>query len=83
MVLLVLKEIFKQILAPFKIYAAFQCILKKVDSEIEYSSNSSYTRKYQDHITCSFAYKIVCVDNKFSKKIVFYRRKDVVNKFIK
>ena len=25
------------------------------------------TEKYQDHIPCSFAYKPVCVDNKFSK----------------
>ena len=32
-----------------------------------------YTRKYQDHIPCSFAYKVVCVDNKYSKKIVLYR----------
>ena len=29
-----------------------------------------YTRKYQNRIPCSFAYKAVCVDNKYSKKIV-------------
>ena len=33
-------------------------------------NNGSYTEKYQDHIPCSFAYKVVCVDNKFSKKVV-------------
>ena len=77
------KNYFKQILVPFKIYDDFECILKKVDSDIECSSNSSYTRKYQDHIPCSFAYKVVCIDNKFSKKIVLYRGKDAVNKFIK
>ena len=27
-------------------------------------------KKYQDHIPCSFAYKLVCVDDKFSKPIV-------------
>ena len=43
----------------------------------------SYTRKYQDHIPCSFAYKVVCVDNKYSKKIVLYRGRNAVNKFIK
>ena len=37
--------------------------LDKVDSDIECSSNSSYTRKYQNHVPCSFAYKVLCVDN--------------------
>ena len=43
----------------------------------------SYTRKYQDRIPCSFAYKLVCVDDKFSKNFVLYRRKNAVCKFIK
>ena len=77
------KNYSKQIPVPFKIYADFECILKKVDGNVECSSNSSYTRKIQDHVSCSFAYKVVCVDNKFSKKIVLYREKDAVNKFIK
>ena len=76
------KNYFKQIPVPFKIYADFECILRKVDSDIEGSSNSSYTRKYQEHIPCSFVYKVVCVDNKFSKRIVLYRGKDAINKFI-
>ena len=73
----------------FKIYADFECILKKVERDIieygsiECDSNSSYTRKYQDHSPYSFAYKIVCIDNKFSKKVVLYRGKDAVYKFIK
>ena len=46
-------------------------------------TNGSYTKKYQDHIPCSFAYKIVCVDNKFSTYVVLYRGKNVVYKFIK
>ena len=53
------KNYSKQMPVPFKIYADFECILKKVDSDVEYNSNSSYTRKYQDHIPCSFAYKVV------------------------
>ena len=58
--------------------------MKKVDCDIiERNSNISYTRKYQDHISCSFAYKVVCIDNKFSKNVVFYRGKNAVNKFIK
>ena len=78
------KNYFKQLPVPFKIYADFQCIFKKVKSDIiECDSNSSYKSKYQDHIPCSFAYKVVCVDNKFSKKVVLYREKDGVYKFIK
>ena len=30
-----------------------------------------------------FAYKVVCVDNEFSKKVVLYRGKDAVYEFIK
>ena len=70
------KIYFKQLPVPFKIYADFECILKKVESDIiERDSNSSYTKKYQDHIPCSFPYKVVCIDNKFSKKVVLYRGK--------
>ena len=83
------KNYSKQIPVPFKIYADFECILKKVDCDIiecnsiECNSNISYTRKNQDHIPCSFTYKVVCTDNKFSKKVVLCRGKNVVNKFIK
>ena len=38
---------------------------------------------YQDHVPFSFAYKVVCVDNKYSKKIVLYRGRNAVNKFIR
>ena len=48
----------RQIPAPFKVYADFECILKNVDNGT--INNVSYTRKYQDHIPCSFAYKVVC-----------------------
>ena len=30
-------------------------------------------KKYQDHIPCSFGYKLVCVDGKFTKPIVVFR----------
>ena len=45
---------------------------------VKYSdkSNGSYTEKYQDHILCSIAYKVVSVDNKFSKDVVLYRGKN-------
>ena len=42
----------------------------------------SYTAKYQDHIPCSFAYTLVCVNDKYSKDVVLYRVKNAVYKFI-
>ena len=78
------KIYFKQMPVPFKIYADFECILKQVESKSsEYNFNSSYKKKNQDHIPYSFTYKIVCIDNKFSKKVVLYRGKNFVYKFIK
>ena len=29
--------------------------------------NESYTNKYQKHVAFSYGYKLVCVDDKFSK----------------
>ena len=52
----------KQIPVPFKIYADFECNLRGVQSD-----EGFYTKKYRDHIRCSFAYKFVCVDDKFTK----------------
>ena len=86
-----LKNYFKQLPVPFKIYDEFECLLKAIPlnaipfKRVKSSDkkNSSYTEKYQGHIPCSFAYKVVCIDNKFSKKVVLYRRKNAVYKFIK
>ena len=75
------KNYIKQLPVPFKIYPDFECILKGVKSSNK--NNGSYTEKYQDHIPCSFAYKVACVDNKSSKKVVLYRGKNAVYRFIK
>ena len=62
---------FKQLLAPFKIYADFECNLKNIEIY-----EGTCTKKYHDHIPCSFAYKIICVDDRFRKPIVIYRGKN-------
>ena len=74
------KNYFKQIPVPFKssIYADFECNLKSVESY-----EGSYSKKYKDHIPCSFVYKLVCVDDNFSKPIVVCRGENVASKFIK
>ena len=41
------------------------------------------TKKYQDHVPCSFAYKVVCIDNRFSKLIVVFTGKNAAYEFIK
>ena len=69
---------FKQIPAPFKIYADFECNLKSVKC-----NEGSYTEKYQDHIPCSFAYKIVCIDDRFTKPTIIYRGENAAYEFIK
>ena len=33
----------------------------------------SITEKYQNHIPCSFAYEVACIDNKFNKQVALYR----------
>ena len=47
------------------IYADFENILVPEDSKMK-NSNESYTNKYQQHIACSYGYKLVCVHDKFS-----------------
>ena len=69
---------FKQIPVPFKIYADFECNLKKVKC-----NEGSYTEKYQDHIPCSFVYKIVCIDDKFTKPNIIYRSENTAYELIK
>ena len=69
---------FKQIPVPFKIYADFECNLKSVKSFEGY-----YKKMYQNHVPCSFAYKVVCIDYRFTKPIVVFRGKNAAYEFIK
>ena len=55
------KHYFKQIPVPFKISADFEGV------EIY---EGFYTKKYQDHNSCSFAHKRLCVDDKFFGSLV-------------
>ena len=77
-----LKNFNRQIPVPFKIYADFECLLKGCDCGFD-NDCFSYTSKYQDDIPCSFAYKLVCIDNKLSKDVVLHRGKDAVLRSIK
>ena len=72
------KIYFKQIPVPFKIYADFECNLKNVECY-----EGTYTKKYHEHVPCSYAYKVVCIDDRFSKSIVVFRGKNAAYEFIK
>ena len=67
---------FKQIPVPFKIYA--ECNLRAIKTY-----KGSYTKKYQDHVPSSFAYQVICLDDRFTKGIVVYRGENAAYEFIK
>ena len=69
---------FKQIPLQFKIHADFECNLRGVESYEGFC-----TKKYQDHVPCSFAYKVVCINDRFTKPIDVYRGKNTAYEFIK
>ena len=69
---------FKQIPVSFKIYASFDCNLRGIEIY-----EDSYKKKHQDHIPCSFAYKVICVDDIFTKPIAIYWGKTAAYEFIK
>ena len=76
------KNYFREISVPFKFYADFESNLKSVERY-----KGSYSKKYQDHIPSSFAYKFVCVDDKFRKSFVVFRGEtlllNLLNQFLK
>ena len=72
------KNYCRQILVPFRIYADFECDLERVGVY-----EGSYSKKYHNHISCSFAYKIVCIDDRFSKPIVVFRSENATYEYIK
>ena len=69
---------FKQLPVPFKIYADFECNLRDVEIY-----EGTYIKKYQEHVPCSYAYKVVCIDDRFSKSIVVFKSKNAAYEIIK
>ena len=69
---------FKQLPVLFKIYADFKCNLRDVEIY-----EGSYTKKYHEHVPCSYAYKVICIDDRFSKSTIIYRGKNAAYECIK
>ena len=63
------------------IYVDFESILVPEDNGKQ-NPNEFYMSQYQKHITCSYSYKLVCVDDKFSKPFKSNLGKDAVYNFI-
>ena len=78
---IIFKNFGGKIKSPFVIYADFESILIPEDN-IKQNPNESYTNKYQKHVACSYGYKLVCVDDKYSKPFKSYLGKDTVYNFI-
>ena len=72
------KSYFKQLPIPFKIYADFECNFRNVECY-----EGTYTKKYHEHVPRSYACKVVCIADKYSKPIVAYRDVNAAYEFIK
>ena len=55
--------------APFINYDGFECVLIPSTDYIDFGSNAN---KYQDHILCSYGYKLIYLDERFSKAYKTY-----------
>ena len=68
----------KQLMAPFVIYADFECITEPIKEE-----HGKQTVAYEEHKACGYGYKIVCqYDDKYSKPYKGYRGENTVYKLI-
>ena len=71
----------RKINSPLMIYADFEGILVPEDNGKQ-NPEKSHMRKYEEHLACSYCYKLVCVDDKFSKSVKSYLGEDAVHNFI-
>ena len=63
---------------PFRIYCNFEWNLEGFEIY-----EGFYTQKKHNHISCSFAYKFDCLDDRFSKAIVVFRGENAAYELIK
>ena len=70
----------RRIKSLFIIYVNFESVLVPKDNGKQIPKES-YTNKYQKHIVCSYGYKLLCVDDKFSNPFKTYLGKDAVYNF--
>ena len=67
---------------PFVIYADLESILHKLTVTQKQEMEQEQTEKLQNHVACSYGYKVVCCyDDRLSKPFKMYRGLDSVHKF--
>ena len=82
----------KQLKAPFAAYADSECILQQqqqvdgtdVDTHtyIKEELRNSNIQVFQEHISCSFAFKVTSIDPDYNPDIVVYKGEDAAYQFI-
>ena len=55
-----------KIKSPFMVFADFESIQVPEDNGKQ-NPDEPYTNKYQKHLACSYGYKLVYIDDRFSK----------------
>jgi hypothetical protein len=75
-------QIQKTVSVPFVIYADFEALVPKCKQEQKLHKNVSWTRKDQEHKICSYGYKVVCCDDKYSQPYKSFRGKSAAYKFL-
>ena len=61
------KNFERKIKSPFMIYADFEYTLVP-ENNGKQNRDESYTNKYKKNVALSYSYKLVCVDDRFSKR---------------
>ena len=72
----------RKIKSPFIIYSDFESIFLVQENNWEQNPEGSYRNKYKKNIACSYGYKLVCVDNKFSNPFKIYLGEYAVYNFL-
>ena len=65
--------------APFIIYDYFECVLIPSFDNIDFGPN---TKKYQDHIACSYGYRLISADDRYGKPYKTCFGEDAIDKFL-
>ena len=76
------KNYYKTLKNPFVIYCDFESILEPIETAKHDANTTSYSTEYQNHMISSYAYKVVCQNDKYTKPIKYYRGENAINDFL-
>ena len=76
------KNYYKMLKSPFVIYCDFESILEPIETVKQDADLTSYTTEYQNHLISSYAYKVVCQNDKYTKPIKYFRGEDATKDFL-